>query len=79
MHGTVYKGEDQWNSKLTEDEVHEIRRLKGKKTQKEIGEMFGVWHSTISLIHSRKQWGWLPDKPEEEETPEVPYLQDVPS
>ena len=76
-HGTAQRGENHGNAKLTAEDVHEIRRLQGKMSQQEIGDLFGVWHSTIWLIHSRKTWAHLPD--EEEEPAHVPYLQDVPT
>lgn len=52
------RGEKQWNSKLTADEVHEIRRLwnVGKFSQREIGEIFGVIQTTISRIVLRQSW-----------------------
>lgn len=45
-------------SKLTESEVAEIRRLAatGTLTQREIGERFGVRQNTVSVIVSGKIW-----------------------
>lgn len=49
------------NAVLTEDLVKEIKHLlsTSKLTQVEIGEKFGVDHSTVSLIHRKKSWDWL--------------------
>ena len=46
------------NSKLTVEEVLAIRRLysTGNHTQKQLGEIFGVTHSSISLIVLEKKW-----------------------
>ena len=58
-HGTTNRGERQWMSKLTETDVHEIRRLLGSMTQKAIADLYGVDQSTISNIKRVKDWGWL--------------------
>jgi len=52
------KCENNSNSKLTEQNIIEIRRLcdEGILTQKEIGELFGVSRSAISRIKRRKTW-----------------------
>lgn len=60
-HGTMARGERSKFAKLTKDQVVQIRSLKGKMTLDEIGEMFNVHRATISLIHLRKNWAWLPD------------------
>ena len=46
-------------SKLTQDQVQEIRRLRGTMSQASIGKIFGVRQSTVSLIHSGKNWAHL--------------------
>lgn len=43
-------------SKLDEDDVREIRKLRGTLRAKEIAERFGVSVSIIYDIHSRKSW-----------------------
>lgn len=43
-------------AKLTKADIPEIRSLRGHKTCKEIGQMFGVSHSVISMIYSGKAW-----------------------
>lgn len=58
-HGTHIQGEDQGSSKLTEGQVLEIRALKGKLTQREIGERYGIAQTTVGRIHRRKAWSWL--------------------
>lgn len=52
------KGEKHGMCKLTEVKVKEIRAhiMEGKKTQKEISEIYGVASRTISDIKSRKSW-----------------------
>jgi hypothetical protein len=58
-HGTFLRGEDQTSTKLTEKEVIEIRRIAGSMRQEDIGAMYGVSQSTISMIVNRLHWGWL--------------------
>jgi hypothetical protein len=55
-HGTKPIGEAFAGAVLTEKQVKEIRALKGKMKQREIGERFGVGQSYVSLIHLRKIW-----------------------
>lgn len=43
-------------SKLTPEQVEQIRSLKGQKTVREIGRMFGVSDSLISQIQNFKKW-----------------------
>lgn len=50
------KGEDSGTAKLKEEQVLEIRGLKGKFTQSDIGRMFNVSRTTISFILSNKRW-----------------------
>ena len=51
-------GERQGSSKLTEDDVRRIRELaqRGRLSQRDIADMFGVQQSAISAIHLRKIW-----------------------
>lgn len=58
-HGTLLKGSDHTNSKLTEAEVRDIRKLFGQMTHAQIAKRYGVSRSTISLISSGATWGWL--------------------
>jgi hypothetical protein len=58
-HGTWLVG-SQINSKLTEDEVQEIRRLKGKGiTFAELARRFAVSHQNVAAIVSRRTWRHL--------------------
>ncbi len=52
------KGENVWCSKLTENQVKEIRALCIRKelTQTKIAKMFGVNPCTISNIHRNQRW-----------------------
>lgn len=43
-------------AKLTEDQVLEIRRLRGFQSQASLAAQFGVSSSLISLIHQEKLW-----------------------
>ncbi|MFM6976082.1 MAG: NUMOD4 domain-containing protein [Sphingobacteriaceae bacterium] len=50
-------------SKLTESDIHEIRRmLKAGITHKVIAEKFGLHHLYISLIKNKRRWGWLEEE-----------------
>ncbi len=49
-------GEKCHYSKLTANEVIEIRKLKGKKTHKEIAKLFNVAPSNIGMILLNKTW-----------------------
>jgi hypothetical protein len=59
VHGTEAKGERVPQAKLTEADVLQIRALKGKATQREIGIRFGVDAETVGNIHRRETWAWL--------------------
>jgi hypothetical protein len=53
-----YKGEDNPNSKLTKNDVSNIRDLMtAGHTQVSIARAYGVHESTISLIKKGKRWG----------------------
>lgn len=65
-HGTFnfvgIPGEGHVNAKLTNDQVAEIKRkhiLNKKLTNKAIGKMYGVDHTTISKIRTGKNWSHL--------------------
>ena len=58
-HGTRLKGEDIANSKLTEADVIEIRRLALTIPQKEIAARFDLSKQQVSKIVKRERWGWL--------------------
>jgi hypothetical protein len=46
-------------AKLTDDQVEQIRALRGIKTQREIGAIFGIRHCTVGEIHNRVTWRHL--------------------
>lgn len=54
--GRAAKGERNGFSKLTEDQVKEIKSLLGKKMQKEIATKFGVRQNLISRISTGQIW-----------------------
>ena len=55
----IAHGERVTSSKLTEDQVREIRACAGM-TQREIAAQFGVGVMTVNHILRRRTWGWLP-------------------
>lgn len=55
------RGERQGSSKLTADDVREIRRLAASKSQPEIAAMFGIDRSNVSVIVLRKGWKHVSD------------------
>lgn len=60
VHDTHQRGERHGQAKLTESDVHAIRRLiAAGKTRAAIGNQFGVAPSVISHISSGEAWGWL--------------------
>lgn len=55
-HGTLLNGSRLPQAKLTENQVREIRALKGKLFQREIAAMFGVQITCINKILNGKSW-----------------------
>jgi len=68
---TTHRGEDGGRSKLTEDQVNEIRRLwaTGEYCEPDLAERFNVHWSTIHDIISRRTWTHLPEYPQPDSTP----------
>ena len=60
-HGTTNRGERCGSSKLTQDQVIEIRMMAGQRQQKIIAQEFGVSGSTVGDIIHRRTWWWLDD------------------
>lgn len=61
-HGTSNRGERHGLSKLTTEQVLEIRRLAATGwTQGDLAEQYGVCQQTISDIVVRRKWAWLPE------------------
>ncbi len=58
-HGTSNRGETNGQSILTADDVRQIRALKGKATQSELADVFGVVRQTVSDIQRGRRWAWL--------------------
>jgi len=56
--GTILKGESQWNSKLTEQQVREIRKkyIPREYTQKKLAEEYEISRSVIYRIINYKNW-----------------------
>lgn len=59
IHGTHNRGVRNRNCQLSEDDVREIRRLRGTMFQYEIAEKFGITQGAVNKIHTRRTWGWL--------------------
>lgn len=61
LKGRRCRGEKHHNSKLSENQIYEIRKkyIPWKYTQKKLSEEYGVSHKAISLIVNRKRWAWL--------------------
>lgn len=60
-HGRDLSGERHHQAKLTASQVREIRRRRAAGEQgRALGREFGVTESTISCIHHRKIWKYLP-------------------
>ena len=55
----LQRGEDSSRSKLTEENVHEIRRRFGKETQTEIAAHFNVCQQTINHIATGRTWSHI--------------------
>ncbi len=59
IHGTQCRGESHGRSKLTEDDVREIRRLSGSMRQKDIAARYGITSPNVFAIVHGKTWSWL--------------------
>ncbi|TCU34166.1 hypothetical protein [Rhizobium azibense] len=59
LHGTQGRGSKNGHSILTDDDVHEIRRLRGFATFKQLAERFHVHPSCINDIMNGRTWAWL--------------------
>ncbi len=56
------QGERNGNTKLSVDDVVEIRRLSRTRHDRWIAEKFGVSHQTIYNIRTGRTWGYLKDE-----------------
>lgn len=59
VHGTHSRGERHGSAKITEEQVHEIRSLKGHMTQQKIADRFGISCTNVRKILSGNGWSWL--------------------
>lgn len=59
IHGTHNRGERQGRSKLTAQQVQEIR-AQPHRLQRDLAAEFGVTDRTIGEIQRREIWNWLP-------------------
>lgn len=59
VHGSLPRGEQISWSKLTRENVREIRRLRGQLTQSQLGKMFGVSVGAINGVQRRATWSHI--------------------
>lgn len=59
IHGTRVRGEQVGTSRLTEQDVRGILRLKGSLSQAKIAQRYSVSQTLVGAIHRRKVWGWV--------------------
>lgn len=59
VNALMQRGEARPNSKLTEEQVVEIYKLKGILSGKEISRIYGVSGNTINMILRGKKWSYL--------------------
>ena len=53
------RGEKSPSSKLTEQQVREIRALRSSQPETVIAKQFGIARSVVGFIHRRERWAWL--------------------
>lgn len=58
-HDTHNRGSRHTLSKLTDDQVREIRALSGRMSRRETAARFGVSMSLIAKIRANRAWQWL--------------------
>ena len=52
-------GETNGNAKLTNEKVKAIRWSKGKITQRELADIYGIHRTTIARIQTNKIWNHI--------------------
>ena len=58
--GSMARGERHYGARLTERDVHEVRRqLADGSSRKAIAAAFGVSYSTVRCIDEGRSWAWL--------------------
>lgn len=55
-HGTLLRGQNVGTSKLTENDVREIKGLEGEIPRHDLAAMYGVCYATISHIANGRSW-----------------------
>lgn len=58
-HGTKAVGRRNGRSRLNDDDIHMIRRMRGSMTKQAIGAQFGISQSHVSDIHNGRKWAHL--------------------
>jgi hypothetical protein len=61
LHGTFLFGSAVKNSKLSETQAVEIRKMRGTKSCTQLAKIFDVSPSTVNFIHTGKRWAHLSD------------------
>lgn len=56
LHGTNQAGERHNLAKLTNEQVAEIRELRGKMTQKQVAAKFSISQSNVGMIQRGQTW-----------------------
>jgi len=59
-HGTSNRGTRHWNSKLTYEDVVQIRLMATKNKQKDIATLFNISRAAVCMIVNKKNWAWAP-------------------
>ncbi len=66
LHGTVLRGEDCTQSKLTDDAVEQIRALTGAMSHRKTARLFGVSAVTVRDVRKGKRWAHTFSNPKQE-------------
>ena len=56
------RGEEHGGHKLTENDIHSMRKLFGEQSLESIAQQFRISGTHAARIRDRKMWGWLKDK-----------------
>jgi hypothetical protein len=62
-HGTACEGQKNYRAKLTEADVVQIMKLRGKMTPTEIGDVVGCDRSLVKHVIYGQAWNWLTGLP----------------
>lgn len=63
MSKTKNRGEENFNSKLTEPKVIEIKTLLARGwNHRDIATMYNISRQTVTAINNGERWGWLNEK-----------------